>query len=190
MKPAQKFKKGAAIAALLTCAACAPVNFLNAITPSGSYGLSNDIAYGDHARQKLDVYTANSDTGEKPLIVFIHGGSWNSGDKNIYKFLGQGFTQEGYSVIIPNYRLYPEARFPDFMTDGAEAVKWVDQAYPDRDIILIGHSAGAHTALNIALNDVYLMQVGLDRCTKLAGVVGLAGPYGSCLLYTSDAADE
>jgi len=173
-----KIKKGAAIAALLSCAACAPVNFLNAITPSGSYNLSKNIAYGENERQKLDVYKANTDQGGKPLIVFIHGGSWDSGDKNIYKFIGQGFAKDGYSVIIPNYRLYPEARFPDFMTDGAKAIKWIDQNYPGREIVLIGHSAGAHTALNIGLNDDYLGQVGIKRCAKLAGVVGLAGPYG------------
>jgi len=171
-------KWGAAFAALLSCAACAPVNILNAITPSGSYNLSKNMAYGDQDRQNLDVYNAISAKADSPIIMFIHGGSWDSGSKDIYKFVGQGFAKDGYTVIIPNYRLYPEALFPDFIHDIALATAWTHRTYPKRKIILIGHSAGAHTALNLTLNDVFLRDAGVNRCAVIAGTVGLAGPYG------------
>ena len=98
-----------------------------------------------------------------------------------YRFVGEAFAARGYTVVIPDYRLYPQARFPDFVEDAAAAVRWVQRNIaalggdPDR-IVLVGHSAGAHIAALVALDRSYLDVVGVPE-HAIAGWVGLAGPY-------------
>jgi len=111
-------------------------------------------------------------------LIYIHGGSWGSGDKKIYKFVGQAFSDAGYNVVIPNYRLYPDVIFPAFIEDAAKAVAWTATQYPERAIIIIGQSAGAHSAASLGLNPKFLAEAGVDRCARISGVIGLAGPYG------------
>lgn len=166
------------ITILFIVAACAPVVLLNTFTPSGDFNREKNVPYGELPRQVMDIYRADTAKADTPVIVFIHGGSWSTGHKDIYKFIAQGFTKDGYSVVIPNYRLYPEVKFPAFIEDVAGAVALAVQTFPDRRLVIIGHSAGAHSALNLALNDNFLAKVGVDRCTYIAGVIGLAGPYG------------
>ena len=84
---------------VLILAACAPVTFLNGITPSSSFSKAKNISYGDLDRQALDIYKADNSRADAPVIVFIHGGSWSEGNKDIYKFLAEGFTSEGLSLI-------------------------------------------------------------------------------------------
>jgi len=168
----------ALIAAVTTLAACAPVKVLNGITPSSSFEKSKNISYGEAEHEKLDVYRAKDSNADGPVLVFIHGGSWDSGSKDIYKFLAEGFTRSGYDVVVPNYRLYPVAKFPDFLHDNAKAVAHTKKTFPDKRIVLIGHSAGAYNVLMLALRDEYLSGAGVNRCTSIAGVVGLATPTG------------
>ncbi len=84
-------------------------------------------------------------------------------------------------VVIPDYRTYPEGRFPDFLEDAAEAFHWVlthSREYggdPTR-VYLLGHSAGAHIATLLTLDRSYLARVGVDT-RAIRGTVGLAGPY-------------
>jgi len=106
----------AAATLLLGAAACAPVKLLNTITPSGSFERDKDISYGNLARQKLDIYRAASPRPDAPVLIFVHGGSWDSGSKNIYKFLGQGFTSEGFDVVIPALMR------PEFYPGGTAAI--------------------------------------------------------------------
>ena len=83
--------------------------------------------------------------------------------------------------VIPDYRVYPEVRFPAFIEDGASAVAWVcsntnrigDDA---ARLFLMGHSAGAYIAAMFALNSSYLAQGGMTT-RELKGFVGMAGPY-------------
>ncbi|MGP1352672.1 MAG: alpha/beta hydrolase [Parasphingopyxis sp.] len=146
---------------------------------AGSARVAADIAFGDGVRQRLDVYapTGGQDTA-RPVIVFIHGGGWRAGDKAGYEFAGRAFASLGFVTVVPNYRLSPEAHFPDFVEDGAAAIRWVRENIaerggdPDR-IVMVGHSAGAHIAALLAMDESWL---GGDR-EAIAGWVGLAGPY-------------
>jgi len=168
----------ALIAAVTTLAACAPVTILNSITPSSSFEKTKNLSYGEASHEKLDIYKSEKPKADAPVLVFIHGGSWDSGSKDIYKFLAEGFTRSGYDIVVPNYRLYPEAKFPDFLHDNAKAVAYTKKTFPDRPIVLIGHSAGAYNVLMLALRDEYLAGAGVNRCETIAGVVGLATPTG------------
>lgn len=165
-----------AMAAML--ASCAPVDLLNTFTPSGSYSLMKDASYGDLERQALDVYKPDEPNLNAPILVYVHGGGWNEGSKNIYKFLAEGFTSEGYTVVVPNYRLFPDAGFPDMIVDTAKAVTWAAEQFPDRPLVLMGHSAGAYNVLMTVLDPSYMEAAGGDVCNRVAGVVSLAAPTG------------
>ncbi|PHS40869.1 MAG: hypothetical protein COA91_03315 [Robiginitomaculum sp.] len=167
------------IIALFLFAACSPVRFLNTITPSGSYKLAKDIAYGDGERQKLDIYQSSKPKPGAPIVMFIHGGSWDTGSKNIYKFVGEAFASQGYTTVIPNYRLYPDVVYPKFINDTAAAIAYTAKRYPEQGLIVIGHSAGAYNAMMATVEPKYLQAQGVEVCRAIAGMVGLAGPYGA-----------
>ncbi|MBL4854755.1 MAG: alpha/beta hydrolase [Robiginitomaculum sp.] len=171
------------VIALFLFAACAPVKFLNTITPSGSYKLAKNVSYMDSEtdgeRQKLDIYQPKQPKANAPVVVFIYGGSWDTGNKNIYKFVGEAFAAQGYTTVIPNYRLYPEVKYPEFINDTAAAIAYTAKRYPEQGLIVIGHSAGAYNAMMVTVEPEYLRAQGLDVCQAIAGMVGLAGPYGA-----------
>jgi acetyl esterase/lipase len=85
--------------------------------------VATDQNYGDGARQKLDVYAPPAASG-LPVIVFIYGGSWSSGDKSDYAFAGAALASQGFVTVIPDYGLVPEVRFPGFIEDCSRAVRW------------------------------------------------------------------
>ena len=163
---------------VLILAACAPVTFLNGITPSGSFSKAKNISYGELDRQALDIYKADKPRANTPVIVFIHGGSWSEGNKDIYKFLAEGFTSEGFDIVVPNYRLYPEAVYPQMIEDTAKAIAYASQKYADRPLILMGHSAGGYNVLMASLNKDYLTAEGVSVCQRISGIVSLAAPVG------------
>ena len=139
-----------------------------------------DIPYGDHPRQKIDLY--RPDDGEpKALIVYLYGGGWRDGSRGLYRMLGRTFESSGYAVAIPDYRTYPEVKYPFFMEDAALALAWLEAnasnyQLPDRPMILIGHSAGAHMAALLLTNTRFLTEQQFDQA-RISGFVGLAGPY-------------
>ena len=167
------------IGAVFLFAACAPVAFLNTITPSGSYSLAKNVSYGEGDRQALDIYEADKPKAGAPTLVFIHGGSWADGNKNLYKFVGEAFASEGYTIAIPNSRVYPNVIYPAFVEDTAAAIAFTAKKYPERPILLIGHSAGAYNAMMVTVNPSYLKAQGIDVCKTLVATIGLAGPYGA-----------
>ena len=173
--------KIAALAAVttLTFAGCAPVALLNSITPSESFSKAKDISYGPLERQSLDIYKAEKPRANTPVLIFIHGGSWSEGSKDIYKFLAEGFTSEGFDVVVPNYRLYPKAVYPQMIEDTAKAIAYTAKQYPNRPLAVMGHSAGGYNALMATLNKNFLSLEGVDICSRVAGVVSLAGPTGA-----------
>ena len=155
---------------------CSPAALLNATVPHRGYTLEPDIAYGPDPRQKLDIYRPQTPRPDGKAVVFFYGGSWDSGSKSDYLFVAQALTASGYTVVIPDYRLYPEVRFPAFVQDGAEAVRWTSDRVGSANLFVMGHSAGAHIALLLMTNTSYLQAAGVDRMT-LPGVIGLSGPY-------------
>lgn len=169
---------GAFLAAATALAACAPVSILNGITPSSTFDRTKNVSFGEGDRDELDIYRAEKPKSGAPVLMFVHGGSWDSGSKGIYKFLAEGFTKSGYDIVVPNYRIYPEAKFPNFLEDNAKAVAFTAETFPDRKIVLIGHSAGAYNVLMLGLRDEYLSGAGVDRCANISGIVALAAPTG------------
>ena len=152
---------------------------LNFITPSSSYTLEKNYAFGPNPRDRIDFYTSKDSDDSKPLIVFIHGGGWQRGDKSMYKFVAESFTSQGYDIALPNYRMYPEVKNPEFLTDNARAIAAIHKRYPTRYLVLIGHSAGAYNALGMVFKPEYLEAEGIMSCYTIRGVVSLAAPTGA-----------
>ena len=155
---------------------CSPAALLNATVSRKGYTVERDIAYGADPRQKLDFYRPDTPRADGKAVIFFYGGSWDSGSKGDYLFVAQALTASGYSVVIADYRLYPAVRFPAFVEDGAQAVRWSSDRLGSGKLFVMGHSAGAHIALLLMTNTPYLQAAGVDRMT-LPGVVGLSGPY-------------
>src|SRR5277367_6196993 len=107
---------------ILLLSACSPASVLNAMAPRDSVTLTRDIAYADGARHTLDVYAPRASAAPPPVMVFFYGGGWEAGSKDMYRFVGATLAGRGVMTVIPDYRLYPQVRFPAFMQDAAEAV--------------------------------------------------------------------
>lgn len=155
----------------------------NVLARAGAYELQDDVSYGPDERHRLDVYTPTRGEPPHPVVVFFHGGDWSEDypDKDNYRFLGDALTSRGFVAVVANYRRYPQVRHPTFVEDAARAVVWtrehIAEHAGDRDaIFLMGHSAGAHLASLLALDEQYMRGAGGDPAW-IAGVVGLAGPY-------------
>jgi acetyl esterase/lipase len=170
----------------LLAAACsvalAPVALLNALAPRAGVTQVLDQSYADGPRHGVDVYAPNPVRSGTPVVVFFYGGGWEDGDRGMYRFVGATLAARGIVAVIPDYRVYPAARFPDFIEDGAAAVAWARlhaAAYggdPAR-LFLMGHSAGAQIATLLSLDRTWLAAVGMDPGRDIAGTIGLAGPY-------------
>jgi acetyl esterase/lipase len=170
----------ASLACLLTggCSTTA----INALVPSAAYHEQAEIAYGEGARHKLDVYVPTAAANPAPVVIFFYGGGWIAGDKDMYLFVGQAFASRGFVTVIPDYRLYPEARYPAFLQDGAASVRWTVDHISElggdpKHIYLAGHSAGAYIAAMLNLDRRWLGDVGIDPRQQIRATVGLAGPY-------------
>ncbi len=162
---------------------------LNLITPHDGYERAADIAYGGQPRQTLDLYHPTEPEAGAPTLIFFYGGSWQEGYKGGYRFVAQALADAGYRVVVPDYRLYPEVTFPAFVEDGAAAVAWaVSEGLADDGLVLMGHSAGAHIAAMLALDEQYLNQAGVDR-SHIRAWVGLSGPYDFLPLSDPDLID-
>lgn len=184
---------GMQLTTLLALVGCTPLGVINALTPSDGYQVSKDIAYGGLARQKLDIYTPNTAQAGRPVVIFFYGGRWRSGSKDDYLFTAQALTSRGFVVVLPDYRLYPEVKFPTFAEDAAHAVAWTRQHINNyggnpQQLFIMGHSAGAHIAAMLALDDRFLRAVD-GSPDWLSGMIGLAGPYDFLPLDDDDLRD-
>ena len=164
------------------------LNVLNDLTPGdgGVERLASDVPFMPGPRGGLDVWSKPSARPEgklarKPVLVFYYGGGWAKGERQDYPFVAKAFAARGYVVVLPDYRLVPQVRFPAFLQDAAAAVRWTHDNIaryggdPDR-IVLAGHSAGAYLAVMLALDPRYLQAAGVEpRVVRAAA--GLAGPY-------------
>lgn len=171
------------LALLLALGACAPLATLNALAATDRHSRVSDIAYGALPRQRLDLYrpTGVAPAGGWPVVVFFYGGSWNSGERAQYGFVGAALASRGMLALVADYRLYPEVRFPDFLADSAQALAWglrhagAHGGNPRR-VFVMGHSAGGYNAAMLALDRRWLAATG-HTPGELAGFIGLAGPY-------------
>jgi len=123
------------------------------------YGKDDDMAY--------DVFP--NDSTESPIVIFWHGGSWKYGKKEMYHFVGDRLQKWGAQAILVGYKKYPKQTFPGFIDDALLALEQIKKNYPNRKIVLMGHSAGANTAMLVGLNK----NKQADKVVSLAGVTSL-----------------
>lgn len=170
----------ALVAVPVALAASFPARVLNALTSRSGYSIERDVAYGALAAQRLDIYRPDRPVADAPVLVFFHGGGWNSGSKRDYLFVGQSLATAGMVVVVAGYRLYPEVIFPEYMRDAAKAVAFVRDRFATGDadppLFLVGHSAGAQIAALLNLDEHYLRDAGVPK-GSIAGMIGLSGPY-------------
>lgn len=121
--------------------------------------------------QSLDIYLP--DCEQFPVVIYFHYGGFTRGDKTGYKFIPQ-LVEKGIAVISANYRLYPEASFPDFIRDGAMAVSWAYkhmQEYGEvTDYFIGGSSAGGYLTAMLCFDKKYLKMHGIDS-DKVTGYI-------------------
>lgn len=141
----------------------------------------NDLAYADAGIDNLlDIYHSDKFAQPQDVIVFIHGGSWSSGSKDTYWFLGRNFARKGKVVVIINYPKSPSVQYEAMAYDCAKAIIWVKnhiQQYggnPNR-IFVMGHSAGGHLAALINQDPKYFAKTSSPNPIK--GVI-LNDPFG------------
>lgn len=167
-----------------------PAVLLNFGVPRTGYRVERNIAYGPHRRHRMDLYLPQeSHTRDRraPTVLFFYGGAFRAGRKSEYRFVGEALTKAGMAVAIPDYRIYPEARFPNFLQDGAmAAAKILELNIAPGGLFLMGHSAGAYIAAMLGANESYLRACGVDR-SSLGGVVALSGRYHDSALQDATA---
>jgi len=150
----------------------------------GGAHLKATLATGDHPDQKLLIWGPKERTSSeppRPVLLFVHGGSWNSGDPESYGFVGRAFVEEGFVVALAGYRLGEAGRYPGMVEDIARAFAITREeivAYggDPQNIVLAGHSAGAYIMMMVALQEKWLSPHSLAP-QDIAGVVGISGPY-------------
>ncbi len=153
--------------------------------PAPSVAVHKDVSYTsgkpeDENKHKLDLYLPK-DKLKFPVLVFIHGGSWQVGDRSFYQLLGTRFAKLGIAVVIPSYRLAPANPPPAQVDDVAAAVAWVfhniGQYGGDVERIYVGgHAAGGHLASLVGLDPRHLEVHHLDPAL-IRGVISLSGVY-------------
>ena len=165
------------------------LDVLNTLYPGdgGAERVASAVQFAPGPRDLLDVWTqpaaqsAALGAPGKPVLVFFYGGGWANGSRLDYGFVARAYAARGYVVVLPDYRLVPQVRFPAFVQDAAAAVRWTHDNIarfggdPNR-IAVAGHSAGAYLAVMLALDGRYLQAAGADPAVVKAAI-GLAGPY-------------
>ncbi len=151
-----------------------------------------DLAYGDSAMEKLDVFPAVAKSAQAgaaqkggPVVVFIHGGYWRSLDKSDHSFIAPAFTNQGACVVVPNYALCPAVTIPQIVMQMVKALAWVYnnvQRYggDPRRISLIGHSAGGHLAAMLLACDWQAYGKGMGKSLPadlVKRVLSISGLY-------------
>lgn len=147
--------------------------YFNAISEalSAKIKIEKDITYGNidaGVRNQLDVYFPALNGSSRDVLVFIHGGSWKTGKKNTYWWLGRNFAGKNVVEVNINYRLAPGHQYDRMATDAATAIKWVKYnisrfgGNPDR-IFVMGHSAGGHLAALINSDPRFFKHQGIEN---------------------------
>jgi acetyl esterase/lipase len=175
-------RAAAACALTLALTGCADLFYraVDALEATGAVVRTPDRVFDADHGLALDVYAPRA-AQAAPVVVFFYGGSWVAGKRRWYRYVGDALAANGVVTLIPDYRKYPEVRFPAFMGDAARAVRYArDHAAefggdPKR-LFVMGHSAGGQIAALLACDRRHLAAVGLAP-RDLAGMIGVAGAY-------------
>ncbi|WP_316739545.1 alpha/beta hydrolase [Pedobacter aquatilis] len=152
------------------------------IISSAQVKTAKNISYTNNSEENntLNIFYKNDDVKDKPVLVFIHGGSWSSGKKETYWWLGRNFARKGVVTVIINYPLAPLAQYGKMAEDCALALKWVKENITNyqasaNKIFVMGHSAGAHLGELINADPKYFQKAGIANPIK--GMI-LNDPFG------------
>jgi arylformamidase len=113
------------------------------------------------SKPSLNIFTPKKISSKNnPVLVFVHGGNWNSGNKELYDFYGKNFAKKGITTVIVGYTLSPEADYKEMATQVAEAIKWIQKNIAEykgdpEKLFLTGHSAGGHLVALAVMNEEY-----------------------------------
>jgi acetyl esterase/lipase len=161
----------------------AALQVFNFIVPkdAGTVVLARDLAFGPDPEQSLDIYAPEGSQQNLPVLLFVHGGSWESGGKDNYEFAGRSFAAQGFLTLVADYRKRPEHPYPSFVEDAALALAFAQKQAAqfggdDGPVVAVGHSAGAYNLAQAVLDRRYLMAAGVDE-SGIKAVVTLAGPF-------------
>lgn len=140
----------------------------------------HDAPEADPVKHKLDIYSRPGLTNA-PVLFFVHGGAWKTGDRSYYGPLGSRYAREGCVTVLPSYRLAPKFPHPAQVEDVAAAFAWTVRHIAARGgdtnrIVVAGHSAGAHLVSLLALDEKYLAAHQLSP-KGIRGVMGFSGAY-------------
>jgi acetyl esterase/lipase len=159
-----------------------PLGWFDALVPkdAASRRIATDLRFGSDPKHKLDLYAPRHPAGPLPLLIFVYGGGWDSGDRRDYGFAGRALAALGFLVAIADYRVFPEVVFPAFVEDLGAAASWLaahaaDYGGDPERLFLVGHSAGAYNAVIFALQPERFG--GAAVAGRIEGLVGLSGPY-------------
>jgi acetyl esterase/lipase len=177
---------------LLSGCQSALFSVVNARQPSAGTVAHQNIVFDATDGLSLDVY-APPNARNAPVVVFFYGGSWKSGKRQWYRWVGEALAAQGIVTVVPDYRQWPKVRLDGFMHDGAEAVRWAHDHAGEfggdtGHVFVMGHSAGGHIAALLATDARWLGAVGM-KPRDLSGFIGLAGPYDFLPLTNDDFID-
>ncbi len=186
------------LALLLASASCAPLQFVGVRlfykrAPLPESQILRDISYDPATgspKQRLDLYLPAPGSRPWPAVVFIHGGSWTSGDRSlevggadVYGNIGRFLAQHGYGTAVISYRLIPDVDWPTQAEDVGKAIKWMHENAPqygaldsalDGALVLMGHSSGAQLAARAVLDPQLLSRAGVPA-SAIRGLIAVSG---------------
>lgn len=164
-----------------------PEPMADVINPHGvdltGVSVEGEVAYSSSSnlQQRYDIYSpAEAPKTLPPLLVFVHGGAWQTGDKSDYVSLGKTFAEQGIVTAVLNYRLAPLIRHPGHAEDLAAALAQLAndaKGFDPKRIYVMGHSAGAHMCAYLAANPSLLLKAGMKQEDFPKGFIGLEGIY-------------
>lgn len=138
------------------------------LSPAPAQDVRRDVPYAEaaHERQVLDIY-APSGAKNSPVVFWIHGGGWQTGDKKDVEIKPRVFMDQGFVFVSTNYRLLPNVEMGAIIRDVAKAIHWVHDHIAEhggdpKRMLIMGHSAGAQLAALICTDDRYLKAEGLS----------------------------
>ena len=146
--------------------------------PSEATVRYSDLPASNEGLLSLDIYPSGQPSS--PVMIYVHGGGWQNGDKSFVFLKPAAFNDAGFVFVSINYRLYPEVTVPEQAADVARAVAWVKDHIAEYggdpgQIWLMGHSAGAHLVALVGTDESLLRAAGADL-TDLRGVIALDTP--------------
>src|SRR5438552_3566253 len=168
--PLQPMKQFVTLLAVLSLAplTSAPAQSQPGVPASVKLNVRRDIPYAEPAdpRQQVDIY-APEGAKNLPVVFWIHGGGWQTGDKSDVQVKPQAFADRGFVFVSTGYRLLPDVDMGTIFRDIAKSVRWVHDHIAEhggdpKRILVMGHSAGAQLAALICIDDRYLKAEGLS----------------------------